>query len=122
MTEANGYALNPLKPSHWGLPRVGAAVSGAFDKWYLWGGSVLNAQVDADHSSWLQKTGMIFDSGTGLWRKMPDSSLSARFYHSMTLVGDKLVLWGGLTGKNQLATDAGVFDVRTQTWEACVPR
>ena len=104
---------------HWDfLGRYQSAADRIADKIYIWGGC---AKQGVFYCSNLLKDGAIFDLNSQTWEPIsaPGFDIPARSKHSLTSVGQYLVLFGG-EGKSGPLSDGAVYDTVRKTWAPLV--
>ena len=105
------HSINPLgAPS----PRSLAAGQWAGDRWVVWGGSGLTS-LDG-----LSGDGASYDPKLERWQALPAAAApSARYLHTLTLLGDgRVAVWGGVgcPDLTSACEDGALFDPAAGNW------
>jgi N-acetylneuraminic acid mutarotase len=76
----------------------------------VWGGYLMTTEVDEFRVVALDD-GIAVDAKDGSVRTLPEAPVGARYGHSMTWVGDRLILWGGIDGSDAggMLADGAVY-------------
>jgi hypothetical protein len=95
-------------------PRAGASVVWTGRELLVWGGD------SGLHGEDLHADGAAYDPGTGRWRALPPSPLSARVGQAAAWTGSEMIIWGGYdrvsAHRFQVISSGAAYDPATNTW------
>lgn len=95
-------------------PRAGASVVWTGRELLVWGGE------SGPHGQDLHADGAAYDPGTGRWRTLPPSPLSARAGQAAAWTGTEMIIWGGYdrasTRRFQVTSSGAAYDPATNIW------
>lgn len=86
------------------------------DGLFVWGGSAAGAEGTSEDRA----DGAVYDPDADTWRTLERSPLSARQSGAAVTVGDRVVVWGGLTtdGEAPPAPHGAVYDLSSRRWSS----
>ncbi len=100
-------------------PRDGASAVWTGRELLVWGGE---SGTDGED---LHADGAAYDPGTGRWRTLPPSPLSARAGQAASWTGTEMIIWGGydrVSAHRFAVTSSGAaYDPATSTWRRLPP-
>lgn len=123
---ASGGAFDDLAVGWNELPpppevRTGAVSAWTGDKLLVWGG-----YTGSDKRS-VTADGIVFDAGSGTWRRMAAAPLAPRTLAASAWTGSELLIWGGWSGDSGFEFadgflgDGAAYDPVSDTWHALPP-
>jgi len=76
----------------------------------------------------IQLEQLLYQLKIGRWVPLPEAPLSGRFHHTLTWVGDRTIVWGGMEGrelssiqKQRYFNDGAVYEVQLKKWSPMSP-